>query len=111
MTHFKIEPDVMVATTSFGLIIVSSSALLQYLIFGIIPIDYMILFIVTGFVASVLSHLIISPLLHTNNRTKYMLLFIGILIFVFAAVTLGYGLYKFVYDLQTGSYMGFNSFC
>lgn len=111
MTHFKIDPDVIVATTSFGLIIVSSNTLLQYLIFGIIPIDYMILFIATGFIASTLSHLIISPMLHKKERTKYMLLFIAILIFIFALVTLGYGLYRLITNLQNGVYMGFNSFC
>jgi uncharacterized membrane protein YfcA len=111
MVHWKMLPDVMISTSGYNLIFTSSISIVQYFVFGILPLDYSIVLVVTGFIASVIGHLIIGFWIHKSGKPKYLVLILGILLFVLVGIALGFGIYRVVIDIQDGVYMGFNALC
>ena len=69
------------------------------------------IFLVTGFIAALIGHLIIGFWIHKSGKPKYLLLILGILLFVLVIIALGFGIYTLVIDIQDNIYMGFNQLC
>ena len=67
----------------------------QFFIFGVLPLDYAIVFIVTGFVSALLGHLIIGIWINRKGKPTILLLILGVLTFLIAGVALAFGIYRF----------------
>ncbi len=111
MLELEMLPDVIVATSGYSLIFTASSSLVQYFIFGVLPLDYAVVFMGVGFISALTGHLIIGYLVNRKGKPKILILILGILTFLIAFIALGYGIYQFVIDLQDDVSMGFEPLC
>jgi uncharacterized membrane protein YfcA len=111
MIELKMLPDVIVATSAYSLVFSSSSSLVQYFLFGVLPYDYAIVFIGVGFISGLIGHSVIGFLINKKGETNLLLLILGILTFVIAGVAFSYAIYNLVADIKDGVSLGFNDLC
>lgn len=111
MLELGIIPEVSVATSSFAILFTVSSTALQFWIFGLLPMDYSIAFLFVGFVGAFVGQIVVHVLLKDDDKPRFLILVLGILIIITTAAAFGYGLYQAISDFRDDVNIGFNKLC
>lgn len=111
MLKLNILPEVLVATSGFSLIFASASLSAQYYLFGLIPMDYSLVLMLTGFWSSICGHLFIGYVITKKGKSITLLLVLGILTFLMIIAASIFGIMRFVKDIDDGIDLGFKDFC
>jgi uncharacterized membrane protein YfcA len=115
MLEMGILPPVQSATASFMILFTSSSTTIQFAIAGQFPgqlqYDYVIWYILVGFLGGLTGNHLVSMLVKKYNRESIMVYILGVTIGL-SAISMGIVGFKNVkHDLRHGVHLGFSSMC
>ena len=106
-----ISPDVVVATSATMVLATSSSTTTQFLIHGVLPPSYAILFVFVGLVSNIIGKRLIRKLVTKYNRRSIVIFTIALGIFVSMVMMLISGTIDVISTISSGRYMGFRPVC
>ncbi|EFC49530.1 predicted protein [Naegleria gruberi] len=105
------DPVSSQATTSFMILFTSSISTVQYLIAGLLPVDYGLWFLACGILCGVFGQLILDLWLDKSGRRSIMIFIVAIVTLAATFLMGGAGIYDVVKQVEKGVYMGFRSPC
>lgn len=80
MLALGVHPAVASATSACMIFFTSSTAVLSFMVFGLLTVDYAVAFLLVGFISTLVGQSAISLLMQKNKRHSYIAFSIGIVI-------------------------------
>lgn len=89
----------------------SSISSAQFIIVGRIPLDYGLLYGITGFLSGFVGFFFVTFVVERWGKRSLIILCVAIVLLSATLLMGGVGIYDSVVDLKTGVYMGFHNLC
>ncbi|KAG2385633.1 hypothetical protein C9374_003448 [Naegleria lovaniensis] len=105
------DPAVGAATAAFMIFFTSSISSAQFIIVGRIPLDYGLLYGLTGFLSGFVGFFFVTFVVERWGKRSLIILCVAIVLLSATLLMGGVGIYDVVVDMKTGVYMGFHNLC
>eukprot|EP00163_Fabomonas_tropica_P003099 TRINITY_DN1257_c1_g3_i3.p1 TRINITY_DN1257_c1_g3~~TRINITY_DN1257_c1_g3_i3.p1 ORF type:complete len:558 (-),score=101.50 TRINITY_DN1257_c1_g3_i3:80-1720(-) len=111
MLEVGVRPQVVSATAAFMILFTSSATTIQFLVLGLMPLDYAAWYAVIGFVASYLGQLLMMYVIQRYRKSSYIIFCIAIVIGCSTILMGSTGIGGVIRDFERGRHLGLNPLC
>ena len=112
MMEFGVNPKVSSATSMYMIMLSTLSGTLQFLMMGILPVDYSIYLAIIVVVCTIIANLALSSLIGNSGRPSFIAIFLAAVIVLCTCIVLITALINVHTQLSDGEdIFSFNSYC
>ena len=104
-------PDVTAATSAYTILFTESSIGIQFILLGMMQLDYAAALLILGFISALLGRFVVGNYLKKYNRSSIMIFIVAVVIAVSAILMTVVGVIKVLDRLEAGGSMGFRPLC
>eukprot|EP01028_Stygiella_incarcerata_P001404 TRINITY_DN1244_c0_g1_i1.p1 TRINITY_DN1244_c0_g1~~TRINITY_DN1244_c0_g1_i1.p1 ORF type:complete len:594 (+),score=153.12 TRINITY_DN1244_c0_g1_i1:137-1783(+) len=111
MFALGMTPQVTAATSGFTILFTESSIGIQFLLLGLMPLDYGALFLLIGYVSALVGRLVLGQIIKKYNRSSIIIFILAIVIGVSAILMAIVGILRVKGRVEANDSMGFRPLC